>query len=76
MKVGEIMPFYYFDNNIDDKGRHKMHAYFCPVGPVPSQRVDIGRFCNPKDAFNAAEKMEPSKSFDGCYFCCRACVKG
>lgn len=69
------MPFYYFDKNTDDKGRHKMHAYFCSAGPVPSQRIEIGSFIDPKDAFDQAKIMNPLKSFDGCPYCCQACLK-
>ncbi|EGS9999046.1 hypothetical protein I9Y31_001261 [Clostridium perfringens] len=69
------MPFYCFGEDTDSKGRHKMHAYYCQLGPAPSKRIDIGHFYNSEDAFNAAKKMHPSKSFNGCYYCCRSCLK-
>ena len=75
MKVGEFMAFYCFSETTDNKGRHKMHAYYCPLGPAPSKRIDIGHFYDSKEAFSEAKKMYPSKSFNGCEICCKACVK-
>lgn len=70
------MPYYYFNNNTDDKGRHEIHNDICSFGPASSNRTGIGYYSNCKEALTAAKSMNPSKSFDGCYWCCRECHKG
>lgn len=70
------MEFYYFNNNSDDKGNHEVHTGDCAHAPLPSNRTYIGYFSNCSDAIKAAKQMSPSKSFDGCYHCCRPCHKG
>lgn len=70
------MNFYYFNNNTDNKGNHEVHTGDCSYLPLPSNRILIGYFSNCSDAIKEAKKKYPSKSFDGCYHCCRLCHKG
>ncbi|BDU91740.1 hypothetical protein JJB75_09595 [Clostridium perfringens] len=70
------MNHYYFNNNTDDKGRHEVHTENCSWGPSPLNRTYIGYYSNCKEAIRAAQNLNPFKSFDGCYWCCRECHKG
>ncbi len=70
------MLFYFFNNNADKHGRHEVHTDACKFLPDISNRTYIGLEDNCKDAIAKAKRINPKKSFDGCYYCCRPCHKG
>lgn len=70
------MLFYFFNNNADKHGRHEVHTDACKFLPDISNRTYIGLEDNCRDAIAKAKRIDPKKSFDGCYYCCRPCHKG
>lgn len=70
------MDFYYFNDNTDEHGYHEVHKDTCSYLPDPLNRTLIGHYPDCISAINAAKIKYPSKTFDGCYFCCRECHKG
>ena len=70
------MKDYYFNSSADDKGNHEVHTRDCSWLPNINNRVYIGYYSNCKDAISAAKNQHPSKSFDGCFWCCRNCNHG
>lgn len=71
-----ILITYYFNDTVDDKGRHEVHERTCTYIPAVVNRTEIGIHPSCHDAIAAANALYPSKSFDGCYWCCRECHKG
>lgn len=69
------MLFYFFNNNADKHGRHEVHTDACKFLPDISNRTYIGLEDNCRDAIAKAKRIDPKKSFDGCYYCCRPCHK-
>ncbi|MCX0353458.1 hypothetical protein LI064_02835 [Clostridium perfringens] len=69
------MNFYYFNNNTDTNGNHEVHCETCHFLPDKANRTCIGYLSNCKEAMSAAQSTYPSKSFDGCYWCCEDCHK-
>lgn len=67
---------YYFYNYADSKGNHEVHKDTCSYLPLNSNCTYIGYFSSCHDAIKEAKKKYPSKSFDGCYWCCNPCHKG
>jgi len=70
------MPYYYFNDNTDDKGNHEVHTEDCSFIPSVSNRTLIGLESNCSEAISRAKRENIYKSFDGCYYCCRPCHKG
>ena len=67
---------YYFNDTVDDKGRHEVHERTCSYIPGSSNRTEIGIYSNCHEAIQSAAKSYPWKEFDGCYWCSRECHKG
>ena len=65
------MNHYYYENNRDESGNHIIHSLKCKCLPAATCRNYIGFFFNCSDAINQAKQKNPSKSFDGCYLCCK-----
>lgn len=70
------MESYYFNDNTDNNGYHEVHTASCSFLPSIQNRTYIGVFSNCSDAIKEAKAKYPHKTFDGCYYCCRACHKG
>lgn len=70
------MNFYYFNDSTDEHGKHEVHGDDCKHLPEPRNRTLIGYCLNCKDAIQRAKREYPFKSFDGCYWCSRACHTG
>jgi hypothetical protein len=70
------MHTYFFNINTDDNGNHEIHTDGCSYLPAVQNREIIGYYSDCKEALNAAKNRYPSKSFDGCYWCCRNCHTG
>ena len=70
------MKHYYFNKNLDDKGRHEVHSEDCSYLPNPSNTTYIGYCSDCKEAIARASNMYPGEKFDGCYWCCSECHKG
>lgn len=69
------MPFYYFNNKVDNHYRHEIHIEDCPYIPELLDRTFIGLESNCKAAISRAKREHPTKDFDGCYYCCIECHK-
>ncbi|MCI8507526.1 MAG: hypothetical protein HFJ06_03025 [Lachnospiraceae bacterium] len=70
------MKSYYFNDNTDNHGYNEIHTEDCSYLPSVFNRTYIGDFASCQDAMSAAKIQYPSKTFDGCYYCCRECHKG
>lgn len=70
------MPFYYFNNDVDDHYRHEVHEENCSYIPNILNRTLIGLEPSCSAAIKRANNAYPTKEFDGCYWCCRECHKG
>lgn len=66
---------YYFNKNTDNHYRHEVHSDDCSYLPNTENRVYIGYENSCKDAIDRANLEHPTRSFDGCYWCCRPCNK-
>lgn len=63
---------YYFNNTTDTNGNHEVHVETCSWLPSSLNRTYIGNFSNCSDAIRQAKNDYPYRTFDGCYWCCRA----
>jgi len=70
------MKFYYYNKNTDNKGKHEVHTNDCSYQPNAQNKVLIGYCSNCKEAIKRAKLENPSKSFDGCYYCSNECHTG
>lgn len=67
---------YYFNNTVDQNGKHEVHAEYCRRMPKKENRTYIGEFTNCDGAIEQAKIDFPDQEFDGCFFCCRNCHQG
>ena len=70
------MEKYYFYNFTDKNNNHEVHTADCTFLPATENRTYVGEFVGCYSAIVKARADYPSKSFDGCYFCCRPCHEG
>ncbi|WP_062320880.1 hypothetical protein [Halolactibacillus sp. JCM 19043] len=68
--------YYYFNINVDRNGKHEVHSENCSYLPNTANRKYIGLVSDCKQAMIKAKADNPSKEFDGCYYCCNACHTG
>lgn len=68
--------FYYYNSNLDEKGKHEVHTEGCNHLPTLSNRILIGYEQNCKAAIQRAKKETGKSNFDGCFFCCNECHIG
>lgn len=71
-----MLKHYYFNDKVDDNYRHEVHTKECLYLPAVENRTYIGYESSCKEAINLANAKHPSKDFDGCFWCSRACHKG
>jgi len=67
---------YYYNVNVDDKGRHEVHTGTCLFKPSPQNLRYIGYEASCAQAIQKAILQTGKYNFDGCYHCCRECHKG
>ena len=67
---------YYFNNSVDNNGRHEVHTEDCRYLPAVHNRTYIWLCSDCKDAIDSAKREYPYKSFDGCFHCCNPCHLG
>lgn len=70
------MEFYYFNNTADKNGNHEVHIQTCTWLNRANNKTYIGLFSNCSEAIAKAKAEHPTKSFDGCFWCCNSCHKG
>lgn len=70
------MPFYYFNNKIDNNYRHEVHTEDCSYLPALSNRTLIGFEISCRNAIERAKQEHPNKLFDGCFWCATSCHRG
>ena len=68
--------FYYFYNQVDKNNNHEVHKESCEYLPSPLNRTFIGYESDCRSALRRAKRDNPGKTFDGCYWCSRACHTG
>jgi len=68
--------FFYYNENIDDKGNHEVHEDDCSYLPDVLNRKMIGYENDCKTAIQRAKNETGKTNFDGCFHCCRACHTG
>lgn len=64
---------FYFNDTPDSKGNHEVHTDSCAYLPDKLNRTYLGTYHDCHIAITQAKNNYPSKKFDGCYFCCKAC---
>ena len=67
---------YYFNNAVDEHGRHEVHTAECAYLPKPVNRTYIGFCSSCSEALTRARITYPYKQFDGCFWCSRECHRG
>ena len=67
---------YYFYDQKDKNGNHEVHTVNCSFLPSPENRTYIGDFSSCKAAIRSAESTYSLRSFDGCFYCSKACHNG
>ena len=70
------MSQYIFNKNVDNNGNHEVHTNSCSYLPAEENRVPLGFHLNCTSAISTAKTLYPGSSFDGCYYCSKACHKG
>lgn len=63
------MAYYWYNDNTDIRGNHEVHKSSCKYMPDYRNASFIGEFEWDFQVMKEARKWEPSKKFDGCYFC-------
>lgn len=70
------MPFYYYNNSLDNHGNHEVHTKDCDYLEPLSNRTMIGLENNCHDAIRRARRETGKQNFDGCFWCSRDCHEG
>ncbi len=64
------MDKYIYNKNCDANAQHEIHKSTCSYAPTLFNKGKIGLKIDNQYAFEAAQKMSPSKSFYLCRCCC------
>jgi hypothetical protein len=67
---------YYYNKNLDEKGKHEVHTGDCSHLPDIHNRKYIGYEKDCHAAIKKAKSDTGKTNFDGCYYCCNPCNTG
>lgn len=67
---GIVMHNYIYGKTCDSNDQHEIHKSTCSYAPPFFNVVKIGPKIDSQNAMETAKKINPSKSFCVCHYCC------